>query len=76
MSLNQGIPDVLKDGSAFSLKGKAVQAELFLHYPTLEYEGNKISEMLATIHTSIQLHNPEEMNHQQHHCDSLANAAN
>jgi len=58
------------------LRGKAVQAELFLHYSTLEYEGNKIFEMLATIHPSTQLHNPEEMNPQQHHCDSLANSAN
>lgn len=76
MSLDQEIPDVSKDGSAFFLRGKAVQAELFLHCSALEYEGNKIFEMLATIHPSTQLHNPEEVNPQQHQCDSLAKRAN
>jgi hypothetical protein len=64
MSLGQEIHDVSKDGSAFFLKGKAVQAELFLHCSTLEYEGNKIFKMLATIHPSTQLHNLEQLNPQ------------
>jgi len=54
MSLGQEIPDVLKHSSAFFLRGKAVQAELFLPCSTLEYEGNKIFEMLATIHPTTQ----------------------
>jgi uracil-DNA glycosylase len=61
MSLGQEIPDVSKDGSTFFLRGKAVRAELFLHCSTLEYEGNKIFEMLATIHPSTQHYNPEDI---------------
>jgi uracil-DNA glycosylase len=76
MSLGPEIPDVSKDGSAFFLRGKAYQAELFSHCSTLEYEGNKIFDMLATIHPSTQLHNPEELNPQHHHCDNLAKSAN
>jgi uracil-DNA glycosylase len=64
MSLGQEVPDVSKDDSAFLLRGKAVQAEFFLHCSTLEYEGNEIFEMLATIHPSTQLHNPEELHPQ------------
>jgi hypothetical protein len=58
------------------VRGKAVQVELFLHCSTVEYEGNKISEMSATIHPSTQLHNPDELTPQQNHCDNLAKPAN